>query len=48
MLLTIAVILLVLWALGLVSAALLIRYRVNATWLILAGAALGFLLRGLA
>jgi len=36
------------WALGLVSAALLIRYRVNATWLILAGAALGFLLRGLA
>ena len=36
------------WALGLVSAALLIRYRVNATWLILAGAALGFLLRRLA
>jgi chromate transporter len=29
------------WALGLGSALLLIRYRVNATWLILAGAALG-------
>jgi len=35
------------WAFGLVSAALLIRFRVNATWLILAGAALGMLLRGL-
>jgi chromate transporter len=35
------------WAVGLVSAALLIRFRVNATWLILAGAALGMLLRGL-
>jgi len=33
------------WALGLVSAALLLRYRVNATWLILGGAALGLLLR---
>jgi chromate transporter len=33
------------WALGLVSAALLLRYRVNATWLILGGAALGILLR---
>jgi chromate transporter len=32
-------------ALGLVSAALLLRYRVNATWLILGGAALGILLR---
>ena len=35
------------WAFALVSAALLIRFRVNATWLILAGAALGILLRGL-
>jgi len=34
------------WALGLVSAVLLIRFRVNATWLILAGAALGIILRG--
>jgi chromate transporter len=34
------------WAFALVSAALLIRFRVNATWLILAGAALGILLRG--
>jgi len=33
------------WALGLVSAALLVRYRVNATWLILGGAGLGILLR---
>lgn len=33
------------WALGLVSAALLLRYRVNATWLIVGGAALGILLR---
>jgi chromate transporter len=31
-------------ALGLVSAALLLRYKVNATWLILGGAALGILL----
>jgi chromate transporter len=31
------------WALGLGSALLLIRYRVNATWLILAGAASGIL-----
>jgi chromate transporter len=34
------------WAFALVSAALLIRFRINATWLILAGAALGILLRG--
>jgi chromate transporter len=32
------------WALGLVSVALLIRFRINATWLILAGAGLGILL----
>jgi len=32
-------------ALGLVSAALLVRYRVNATWLILGGSGLGILLR---
>jgi chromate transporter len=36
------------WALGLASALLLVRFRVNATWLILAGAALGILLRGVA
>ncbi len=36
------------WALGLASAALLIRYKINATWLILAGAAIGILLRQLA
>lgn len=36
------------WALGLISAALLVRYKVNATWLILAGAALGILLHSLA
>jgi chromate transporter len=35
------------WALGLVSVALLLRFRVNATWLILGGAGLGVLLRGL-
>jgi chromate transporter len=35
------------WALGLVSALLLLRFRVNATWLILGGAAIGILLRGL-
>jgi chromate transporter len=33
------------WAVALVSAALLIRYKVNATWLIVAGAALGLLLK---
>lgn len=32
------------WAIGLVGAALLLRYRVNATWLIAGGAALGILL----
>jgi chromate transporter len=36
------------WALGLVSVALLLRFKVNATWLILGGAALGILLHGLA
>jgi chromate transporter len=35
------------WALGLASAALLLRFRLNATWLILAGATIGILLRGL-
>jgi chromate transporter len=35
------------WALGLVSVVLLLRFRVNATWLILGGAGLGVLLRGL-
>ncbi len=35
------------WALGMVSVALLVRFKVNATWLILAGAALGILLHGL-
>jgi chromate transporter len=35
------------WALGLASVALLLRFRVNATWLILGGAGLGVLLRGL-
>lgn len=35
------------WALGLASAALLIVFEVNATWLILAGAAAGILLRSL-
>ena len=33
------------WAVALISAALLIRYRVNATWLIVAGAMLGVLVR---
>jgi hypothetical protein len=33
-------------ALGVSSAALLIWTRINATWLILAGAAIGMLLRG--
>jgi chromate transporter len=32
------------WALGLVSVVLLLRFRVNATWLILGGAAFGLLL----
>jgi chromate transporter len=36
------------WALGLVSALLLVRFKMNATWLILAGAALGILLHRLA
>ena len=35
------------WAMGVVSALLLVAFRVNATWLILGGAALGLLLRGL-
>jgi chromate transporter len=35
-------------ALGLASVALLVRFRINATWLILAGAGLGLLLRGVA
>jgi chromate transporter len=35
------------WGFALVSVVLMIRFRVNATWLILAGAALGILLRGL-
>lgn len=33
------------WAVALISAVLLIRYKVNATWLIVAGAALGVLLK---
>jgi chromate transporter len=36
------------WALGLGSAVLLVRFKVNATWLILAGAGCGVLLRALA
>jgi chromate transporter len=36
------------WVLGLVSAALLLRYKVNASWLFLAGAGLGILLREMA
>ncbi len=35
------------WALGLSSAALLLRFKINATWLILGGAALGLLLHGI-
>ena len=35
------------WALGLISATLLLRYKINATWLILVGGAIGILLRGL-
>jgi len=34
------------WGIGFLSALLLVRYKVNATWLILGGAALGLLLRG--
>lgn len=33
------------WALALVSLVLLVRFRINATWLIVAGAAIGMLLR---
>jgi chromate transporter len=33
------------WALGLASAVLLVRFKINATWLILAGGAIGILLR---
>jgi chromate transporter len=36
------------WVIGLVSAALLLRFKINATWLILGGAVLGILLHGLA
>jgi chromate transporter len=36
------------WALSLVSVALLVRYKVNATWLILGGGGLGILLHLLA
>ena len=36
------------WALGMVSAALLVRFKVNATWLILSGAGLGILLHSIA
>ncbi len=35
------------WAIGLTSATLLLRYKINASWLILGGAALGLLLHGL-
>jgi chromate transporter len=35
------------WAIGLVSALLLLRFQVNATWLILGGATIGILLRGI-
>ena len=38
---------LVSWGLTLVSTGLLVRYRVNATWLILGGAVVGLLFRGL-
>ncbi|MGD0789301.1 MAG: chromate efflux transporter [Terracidiphilus sp.] len=34
------------WGLGLISVALLVRFRINATWLILAGAGLGLLMKG--
>jgi chromate transporter len=36
------------WALGLASVTLLIRFRVNATWLILAGAVLGIFIHVIA
>jgi chromate transporter len=36
------------WALGLAAVGLLVRFRTNATWLLLAGAGLGLLLRGVA
>jgi chromate transporter len=36
------------WALGLVSVVLLLRFKINATWLILAGAAIGILLHAIA
>jgi chromate transporter len=36
------------WVIGLVSVALLLRFKINATWLILGGAVLGILLHGLA
>jgi chromate transporter len=32
------------WGIGLASAVLLVRFKINATWLILAGAALGVVL----
>jgi chromate transporter len=35
------------WALATGSAVILLRFRVNATWLILGGATIGILLRGL-
>lgn len=35
------------WSIGIVSALLLLRFRVNATWLIAAGAVLGIVLKGL-
>lgn len=35
------------WALGVASAVVLVRFRINATWVILVGAASGVLLRGL-
>jgi chromate transporter len=34
------------WALGLAGLGLLVRFRINATWLLLAAAGLGLLLRG--
>ncbi|MGA9668953.1 MAG: chromate transporter, partial [Terracidiphilus sp.] len=36
------------WAIGMVSALLLVRFRLNSTWLILAGAVVGVLLRTIA
>jgi chromate transporter len=36
------------WSLGLVSVFLLLRFKINATWLILAGAAIGILLHAIA